>query len=98
MKYRNMGWDYHLDRELRRREVEEERWDLQERIDEVGRLIHDKEQELESAEELKLTRVIELCTAKLKDLEEELQNDNTFVGNNRICVRCMLDIFNSMGI
>lgn len=73
MKYNNIGGDYHLYRELRRREVEEERRDLQERIDEVRRLIHDKEQELESAEELNLTGVIELCTAELKDLEEEFR-------------------------
>jgi hypothetical protein len=35
VKYNNMGGGYHLDRELRRREVEEERWDLQGRIAKV---------------------------------------------------------------
>ena len=73
MKYDNTGWDNHLYGELRRREVEEERWDLQERIAEVRGLIHDKGQELESAEELNLTGVIELCTAELEDLQEELR-------------------------
>lgn len=73
MKYNNIGGDYHLDRGLRRQEVEEERWDLQERITAVRGLIHDKYQEIESAEELNLAGVIELCTAELKDLEEELR-------------------------